>query len=260
MSEVLLSWINPEVACLTLNRPHAGNALNEAVLLQLTEHLELLASRDDLRALVLDGEGPHFCTGADLHWMRRSLEFSHAQNLDDAERLAIVLQRLDEFPAPVLALAKGSVFGGALGLISCADYVLASSDARFSLSEARLGLVPALISPYVVRAIGMRQARHYMLSAEIFDTASAVHLGLVHRQTATSALHSSRDQWLGHIHKGGPQACREIKTMLRRLGKHDGLLEEQPDNLRLIAKVRTSPEGQTGLNAFFNNRKPDWAL
>lgn len=258
MSEVLLSWIDPQVACLTLNRPHAGNALNEPLLARLDELLATLAEHENLRALVLQGAGEHFCTGADLQWMKRSLAFDETQNLEDANRLAVVLQRLDEFPVPVIALAKGSVFGGALGLISCADYVVAGSEARFSFSEARLGLVPALISPYVVRAIGMRQARHYMLSAEIFDTTAALQLGLVHRQMPTAALERSRGQWLGHIQKGGPNACREIKAMLRRLGLRDGLQLEQPDNLRLIAKVRTSPEGQAGLNAFFNRSKPDW--
>lgn len=258
MSEVLLSWLQPTVACLTLNRPHAGNALNENLLRALTGHLDELASRPGLRALVLDGAGEHFCTGADLEWMRRSLAFSEAQNLQDAGLLAAVLQQLDNFPVPVIVVAKGSVFGGALGLLCCADYVLAAEQTRFSFSEARLGLAPAMISPYVVRAMGLRQARRYMLSAEIFDGDSAVQLQLVHKQVPLQVLESCRDRWLGLLLQTGPQASRAVKHMLLRLGRQDGLLEEQPENLRLIARLRTSPEGQHGLNAFFNRTRPDW--
>lgn len=258
MSPITLEWRGARVAHLTLSRAERGNALDADLIGALTQTLRSLADTD-ARALVLSGQGKHLCAGADLAWMQRGLSLGEAGNLAEAAELAGLFAALDDFPAPVLAVAKGSVFGGGLGLLACADHVLALQGARFSFSEARLGLVPAVISPYVVRAIGIRQARRHMLAADVFDAAHALHLGLVHEVLPDEAsLGHAQQRWLDAIARTGPQASRHIKALLRRLAQRDGLLVEQPANQRLIAQARASSEGQDGLHAFLHSREPAW--
>ncbi|KMW72089.1 hypothetical protein TI10_15980 [Photorhabdus luminescens subsp. luminescens] len=259
MQRIRLEWMTNQIACLTLNKPERGNALNETLMKEFSDYLQQLASNPNLRALLIQSTGKHFCTGADIHWLKRSLNFSTEENILDARLLERLLQQLNEFPVPVLMIAKGAVFGGALGLLSCADYVLALKDTRFSFSEALLGLVPAIISPYVARAIGLRQARRYMLTAEVFDVQQAIELGLVHQQASESNLDELRDNWIKLIQKTAPHASRKIKSMLTRLSTQDGLHNEQQTNIQLMSETRTSSEGQMGLRAFLEKRPPPWS-
>lgn len=257
MSLLTLDWPSPQVAQLTLSRPDRGNALDDALIDALTHQLRAL-SATDARALVLSGQGRHLCAGADLDWMQRSLTIGDAANQAEAARLAELFEALDAVPVPVLAEAKGSVFGGGLGLLACADHVIALEGTRFSFSEARLGLVPAVISPYVVRAIGLRQARRHLLAADVFDAGQALRLGLVHEVVTPEQASAARQRWLETINRTAPQASRHVKALLRRLSAHDGLQQEQPANQQLIARVRASPEGQEGLQAFAQGRPPAW--
>ncbi|MBY6094537.1 enoyl-CoA hydratase-related protein [Ferrimonas balearica] len=244
------------LARLTLNRPDKHNAFNAETIAELLDALASVAANDALSLLVLDANGKHFCAGADLGWMQAQAAMNADANLADARQLALLMQRLDQLPIPVVALVQGAAFGGALGLIACADIVVAQPNSLFCLSEVKLGLIPSAISPYVSRAIGLRQMRRYALTAERFDGQRAHALGLVHELADTPA--DAAQPLIDALLSNGPQALRACKSLLAHVADapiDDALSEE---TARRIAEVRVSPEGQEGLQAFFDKRSPQW--
>lgn len=251
--------IDTGIARLTLARAEVHNAFDDALIAELTAQLEQLAKEIGVRALVLSGDGASFSAGADLNWMRRMAALDEAQNRDDARGLARLMRVLREFPAPTIARVNGSAFGGGVGLIACCDIAIAVDSAKFGLTEVKLGLVPAAISPHVLDAIGLRQASRYFLTGELFDAATALRIGLVHEVTSAEQLDDAVAAVLKPLRQAGPAATREAKALLRRLAISgtgaDGIDEA---NAALIARLRVSPEGQEGLSAFLEKRKPAW--
>ncbi|WP_421225101.1 enoyl-CoA hydratase-related protein [Aeromonas enteropelogenes] len=248
---------------LILARPARHNAFDDDLMLGLLDCLDDLAHRhgqslaERPHALILRTEGKHFCAGADLNWMRNLAHADFEHNREDARVLARLMQTLDELPFPTIALVQGAAYGGALGLICACDLVLASDDARFCLSEVSLGLVPAVISPYVVRAMGMRQARAYMLSAEPFDAITACRLNVVHRLSKPEQLlHDGRALAL-RLCRNGPEAMKETKRLLAAIEHHAPALHEER-TVETIARVRVGLEAQEGMQAFFDKRPPAW--
>ncbi|WP_028534864.1 enoyl-CoA hydratase-related protein [Paludibacterium yongneupense] len=249
------------IAHLWLNRPARRNALDEALIAALTHTLAELAPRPDIRVVALGGRGRDFCAGADLDWMRRMGDLDARHNRDDADTLAELLQRLAQMPQPVLARVQGAAIGGGLGLAAACDIVLAARDAHFALSEVRLGLIPATIAPYVVDAIGQRQASRYALSGERFDADEALRLGLVHLvETEASGLDLQLDRLCDTLKRGAPGAQSACKDLLRRVraggGAGDAAL--RADTVRRLALIRSSDEAREGIAAFFEKRLPSW--
>ena len=253
---------------LVLARPARHNALDADLMQELLDCLDDLAHRhgqplaERPHVLLLRAEGRHFCAGADLNWMRNQLNgdfdpSSFEKNREDARMLARLMQALDELPFPTVALVQGAAYGGALGLLCACDIVLASDDARFCLSEVSLGLVPAVISPYVVRAMGMRQARRYMLSAEPFDAITACRLNVAHRLCAPEKLLSEGRALGMRLCRNGPQAMKETKRLLAAIEHQPGHQHEEI-TVETIARVRVGLEAQEGMQAFFDKRPPSW--
>lgn len=248
------------VAWLALARPEVHNAFDAGLIGALNTVLDALAADDGVRALVLTGQGSTFSAGADLHWMRGMAKASEAENLADSLELARLMRTLNFFPKPTIARVNGSAYGGGVGLVACCDIAIAVEGAKFSLSEAKLGLVPAVISPYVVAAIGSRNARKLFQTAEMFEAPEAARIGLLHRCVPAAELDEAVDRELHWLGKGGPIAQAEAKTLALRMG---GLTREEAErvdteNARLIARLRVSPEGQEGLGAFLDKRAPRW--
>ncbi|ELU11934.1 hypothetical protein CAPTEDRAFT_91638 [Capitella teleta] len=246
-----------KIATLCLNRPETGNALNEALIAEMHQAFDRLEQTPP-RLLVLKANGKHFCTGADLNWMKQSKELSKEENHQDAQQLARLIQRLDQFPAPTVAVIQGAAFGGALGLITACDIAIASKSAKFCLSEVKLGLIPGVISPYVIRAMGARQARRYFLSAETISSKQALRLNLIHERCKEQDLSSSVDALCQQITLNAPAAMAAAKKLIEDVGNkpiNDSLINQTCDR---IARIRTSPEGQEGLSAFLEKRAPSW--
>ena len=248
------------VAWLALARPDVHNAFDAHLIAALNHALDALAADDSVRALVLTGHGSTFSAGADLHWMRDMAKASEAENLADSLELARLMRGLNFFPKPTIARVNGSAYGGGVGLVACCDIAIGVEGAKFSLSEAKLGLVPAVISPYVVAAIGARQARKLFQTAEVFEAPEAQRIGLLHRSVHPSELDEAVDRELHWLGKGGPIAQAEAKTLALRMGgmSRDDAERIDIENARLIARLRVSPEGQEGLSAFLDKRAPRW--
>lgn len=249
------------LATVVLDRPQVHNAFDDTLIAELTAALAALAGDAGVRALVLTGAGPTFSAGADLNWMRGMAKASAADNRDDALRLAQLLRALAFFPKPTLARVNGSAYGGGVGLVACCDIAIGVEGAKFALSEAKLGLVPATIAPYVVAAIGPRQARRLFVSAEIFDATEAARIGLLHQCVAADQLDEAVDRQLHFLAKGGPVAQHEAKLLAWRT---TGITPESSaradaENAELIARLRVSAEGQQGLSAFLEKQSPPWA-
>ena len=241
-----------------LNRPEKRNAFNAAIIAELSNAIDAATRDDSVRVVLLAAEGKHFSAGADLEWMQSTAAMSAEENREDALALARLMRLLDECPKPTIARIQGAAFGGALGLICCTDIAIASDDAKFCLSEVRLGLVPATIGPYVVRTLGQRQARRYMLSAELIEAEQAQVLGLVHELAALEALDKRVDALVTQLMQAGPEAQGECKHLLRQLddpAAGDGVDEF---TAAMIARVRTGTEGQEGLRAFLEKDTPRW--
>ena len=248
------------VATLSLDRPRVHNAFDDTLIAETTAALESLAADATLRVLVLTGTGATFSAGADLNWMRRMAAASAGENCADALRLAKLLRALQFFPKPTLARVNGSAYGGGVGLVACCDIAIGIEGAKFSLSEVKLGLVPATIAPYVAQAIGPRQARRLFVSAEIFDATEAARIGLLHQCVAAEHLDEAVDRQLHFLAKGGPLAQHEAKQLaLRTVGMTPESAERiDAENADLIARLRVSPEGRQGLSAFLEKHSPPW--
>lgn len=249
------------VARLTLDRPEVHNAFDDALIHELNNHLDQLfeaVERDEVRALVLGSEGKHFSAGADLNWMKRMIEYSFEDNLNDSRELSRLMHQLDTLPCPTLCRVQGAAYGGAVGLAACCDIVVASEAARFCLSEVRIGLSPAVISPYVQRAIGERQMRRYALTAEVIDVSTAQALGLVHEVTAKDELDEHIESLIDTLLATSPQASRATKALLADVARERDSDATRERCCQVISELRISHEGQEGLDAFFNKRSPSW--
>lgn len=245
-------------ATLWMNRADKNNAFNAQMIRELILALDAVQSNPALRFLLVRGHGKHFSAGADLAWMQQAAELDYNTNLDDARELAELMYNLAKLKIPTLAVVQGAAFGGALGLISCCDMAIAAEDAQFCLSEVRIGLAPAVISPFVVQAIGERAARRYALTAERFSAQRAQQIGLVAEHYPVAELESQTALWVDNLLLNSPQAMRASKDLLREVGS--GVLTPALRRYceSAIARIRTSAEGQEGLRAFLNKRSPGW--
>jgi methylglutaconyl-CoA hydratase len=245
-------------AWITLDRPEVHNAFDDRLIAELTAALASLAADEAVRALVLTGSGRSFSAGADLNWMRRCSTYGEAENLADARALAALMATLDELPKPTIARVNGAALGGGTGLVACCDIALASAEAKFGTTEVRLGLIPAVIGPYVVAAIGVRQARRLMLTGERISAVEAARIGLVHEVVEPEQLDGAVARLLDDILKGGPAALAAAKRLVRDLAGRplDAALID--DTARRIAALRATSEGREGVAAFLDKRRPGW--
>jgi methylglutaconyl-CoA hydratase len=246
------------VASLIFNRPDVHNAFDDVLIARLTESLEALAADDNVRVVKIVGRGKSFSAGADLNWMRRMAGYSEEENLSDAQRVAHMFHLLADFPRPTLAVVHGNAFGGGVGVIACCDIAVAADTALFSLSEVKLGLIPATISPFVIQAIGPRQARRLFLSAERFDARAAASFGLIHEVSAADRLDNSVEGFISQLLNNSPQAMTASKALVSAIA-HRPIDEAVLANVaRRIALQRASEEGREGVAAFLDKRPPGW--
>jgi methylglutaconyl-CoA hydratase len=246
------------VATVTLNRPELRNAFDDVLISNLTDVFLDLEKDDTVRAMVLTGAGKAFCAGADLNWMKRMAGYGYEQNLADAQALAGMLAALDRMSKPTVARVHGPAYAGGVGLVAACDIAIGTQNAAFCLTEVKLGLSPATISPYVVRAMGERLARRYFLTAEVIDAGEAYRLRLLSEVVAAEALDDTINALLDHLVAGGREAHRKIKDLVRAVGASpadDALIA---DTARRIAEIRVSPEGREGIASFLEKRKPSW--
>jgi methylglutaconyl-CoA hydratase len=255
MASTILRQVDERgVATITLNRPERHNAFDDALIAALHEALH----DTTVRALVLTGAGPSFSAGADLDWMRRVARYTRQDNEADAEALADMMQALADFPKPTIAMVQGAAYGGGVGLVACCDIAIASEQAVFCLSEVKLGLIPAVISPYVIDAIGARQARRYFQTAEIITAPIAQKLGLVHEVVPHEKLATTQHAILHALLKGAPRAQAEVKALVRFCGTETDPQALRRHTIQAIAARRTSDEGQNGIEAFLGKTRPSW--
>jgi methylglutaconyl-CoA hydratase len=258
--ETLKVDVNHRVAVVWLAREKVRNAFNEVSIADLTAAFEQLGRDDEVRAIVLAGRGPAFCAGADLDWMRRMADYSNSENQADAMKLATMLRTIYECPKPVIARVHGDVYAGGVGLVAACDISVTSLDANFCLSETKLGLIPATVGPYVLRAMGAHIARRYFLTAEKFPAAEAYRIGLVHDITPPEELDGKINEILGALMLTSTNAVTEAKRLVRDLTGRaidDTLIA---DTARRIADIRTSDDGREGVRSFLDKRKPRWVL
>ena len=259
MSHITITQLGT-VATIALNRPEVHNAFDDKLIRELTVALVDLDREPNVNAVVLSGVGPSFSAGADMAWMRRMAAAPEDENRHDALKLAELLRTLAFLSKPTLARVHGNAFGGGVGLVACCDIVIAATEAKFGLTEVKLGLVPAVISPYVVDAIGARQALRWFQTGETFDAGRARELGLVHEVVSPDELDAALGAQLALLAKAGPLAVREAKALALRVDARiiDRRRLQDEENAALIARLRVSPEGQEGLSAFLEKRKPGW--
>ncbi len=258
MSDGLEIHIAQHVAVVWLAREKLRNAFNETLIGELTSAFSRLGDDDDVRAIVLAGRGPAFCAGADLEWMRRMAGYSFEENRADAQRLAEMLRTIYLTPKPVIARVHGDVYAGGMGLVAACDIVVAANTANFCLSETRLGLIPATISPYVIRAMGEQAARRYALTAERFDATEALRIGFVHAVDAADALDVYVNEILAALMQTSISAVREAKRLVREIAGRPIDDATVSDTAERIAAIRASDDGREGVRAFLDKRKPRW--
>jgi methylglutaconyl-CoA hydratase len=257
MADSLLLSIADGVATLTINRPEIHNAFDEHLIADLTARYQALDQDPTVRAVVLAAAGASFSAGGDLNWMRRMASYTEDENIADARKLAGLLRTIDRLSKPTIAQVQGSAYAGGLGLIAVSDIVIAASHAEFAVTEVRIGLIPSVISPYLVRAMGVRAARRLFLTAERFGADEAKRLGLVHEVVAADALAARVADTLAVLRRNSPQAMTASKQLAFDVDRplDDALIEQ---TVRGIAKQRASPDGVEGLTAFLEKRKPRW--
>ncbi|OHC66301.1 MAG: enoyl-CoA hydratase [Rhodocyclales bacterium RIFCSPLOWO2_02_FULL_63_24] len=255
----ILTEIDAGVGIITLNRPERHNAFDDALIGELSAAIDLMAAEPAVRVLVISSTGKSFCAGADLNWMKRAAAYSSEENLRDSRALAEMLRTLAQCPKPTIARVQGAAYGGGVGLVACCDVAIATFDAEFSLTEVKLGLIPAVISPHVVAAIGERYARRYMLTAERFSAAEAYRIGLLHEMVAD---HAALDEAVGEIVdtllKNAPGAMAECKALIAAVAWKPLSPEVVEDTAQRITRMRASREGREGMSAFLEKRKPSW--
>ncbi|MDW7549874.1 enoyl-CoA hydratase/isomerase family protein [Pseudoalteromonas sp. McH1-7] len=252
---VTLTITKNKVAILELSRPEKHNAFNAEVIAELIKNIDY-ASGLDVRALIFKTEGKHFSAGADLAWMKSMADNNYDENVADSLELAKLMQVLATCPHPTLCLVQGAAFGGALGLIACCDIAIAQHNSKFCLSEVKLGLIPAVISPYVIKAIGERQARRYFLTAEVFNAEKALEMGLIHE--LSDDLVKSESDFTQLLLNNGPAAVKNAKALINEVAGNEINEALITHTAKRIAEIRVSEEGQEGLSAFFDKRAPRW--
>jgi methylglutaconyl-CoA hydratase len=258
MDKVITDIDDHGVAQVRLNNPDKHNAFDDEIIGELTEVFVAIADNSNVRVMVLGSEGKSFSAGADLEWMKRMASYSYDENLRDASALALMLKTLNEIPQPTIARIQGPAFGGAVGLVSCCDMAVAASAASFSLSEVKIGLVPATISPYVIAAIGQRAARRYFVTAERFDAHRALQLGLVNEVVDAEQLDQEIDRLINTLLANGPEAVTGAKQLVFDVAGKPIDQQLIDATCETIAAIRVSEQGQEGLQAFLERRKPQW--
>jgi len=247
------------VATVTLRRPDIHNAFDDILIDRLRRELQGLANDHAVRVVVLAAEGKSFSAGADLNWMKRMAGYERAENIEDAKNLGKLMATLHRMPQPTIAVVQGPAYGGGVGLVAACDIAIASEDALFCLSEVRLGLIPAVIGPYVVAAIGEREAARYMLTAEKFSATKAQRIRLVQDVVPADKLKERRNEIIENLLKGGPKALSEVKNLISYITKSATQDEKVVrDTAGHIARVRATDEGQEGVSAFLEKRNPNW--
>ncbi len=255
----VLTEVDAGVGIVTLNRAERHNAFDDVLINELTSALRLMEADPAVRVVVLSSTGKSFCAGADLNWMKRAAAYTEAENLRDSRNLAEMLRVLNELPKPTIARVQGNAFGGGVGLISACDMAIAVFDAQFALTEVKLGILPAVISPYVIAAIGARRARRYMLSAERFSASEAYRIGLVHEMVPTEEdLDNAVGELVDALLLCGPKAQGECKDLIRAVADRPVSAEVIEDTARRITRIRASEEGREGMASFLEKRKPAW--
>lgn len=255
---MLTTTIDGHVATLTLNRPEVRNAFNDELIAALTAAILDVGARDAVRCVVIAAEGKAFCAGADLNWMRRMADYTHDENLLDAAKLAEMLRVLYACPKPTIARVQGDAYAGGTGLVAACDIAVSSETAAYCLSEVKLGLIPATISPYVIRAMGARAAHRYFLTAERFDAAEALRIGFVHAVVPADALDAKVAELATTLVNAGPEAIKACKLLVQDVAERDidaALIQMTVEG---IANIRVSPEGREGVQSFLNKRAPNW--
>jgi methylglutaconyl-CoA hydratase len=258
MTQNLIVEKRNQIAIVTLNRPEVRNAFDDALIAGLTKAFQDLDQDKEVVAVVLAGAGPAFCAGADLNWMKRMAGYTYDQNLADANALATMLKTLDQLSKPTIARVHGPAYAGGVGLVAACDIAIGSHDAEFCLTEVKLGLSPATISPYVIRAMGARLARRYFLTGEKIDAGEAYRLRLLSDVASKEELDGTVNAILGHIVTGGRAAHAAIKDLIRSVSGAAPDDATIADTARRIAEIRVSPEGKEGIASFFEKRKPAW--
>ena len=256
--QTLETQLSHGIAVIWLNRPDIRNAMSDTLIAELTDAFTAAAEDEDVRAVVLAGNGKAFCAGADLNWMQRAAGYTHEQNLADAQRLAALLETIATCPKPTVARVHGPAYAGGMGLVAACDVAIASIEATFCLSEVKLGLIPATISPYVIRAMGPRAARRWFLSGEVFDAAEAYRIGFVHDLCPPEELDGAVNALLGQFMLASPQALAACKRLIDDVAGRPVDAALIDDTARRIADARTSDDGREGLASFLEKRKPRW--
>lgn len=258
MTRSIITSVNAGVATLTLSQPEIRNAFSDVVIAEITAAFAEVGQRDDVRAVVLAAEGPAFCAGANLNWMRAMADYTREENLADAGKLAAMLETIYRCPHPTIARVQGDVYAGGMGLVAACDIAVAAEGAGFCLSEVKIGLIPATIAPYVLRAMGARAGHRYFLTGERFDAAEALRIGFVHQVVAAEALDGAVDGLLKHLLSAGPAAVRACKRLVQDVVEREINAELIARTVEGIADIRASSEGKEGVQAFLNKRKPNW--
>lgn len=246
------------LARVTLNRPDVRNAFNDILISELTSAFNALSEAEDVRAVVLAASGTAFCAGADLNWIKKMAGYSREENFDDAKKLASMLHTIWTCQKPVIAAVQGDTYAGGMGLVAACDIAIAANHANFCLSEARIGLIPATIGPYVVRAMGEQAARRYFVTAERFDALHALRLGFVHEVVAPDALEMKVAEIAKTLAANSPAAVRESKRLVQNIAGRPVSLNLINETAEMIATARSSTEGREGVSAFLEKRKPSW--
>lgn len=260
MYQSIITEIDAGVGVITLNRAERHNAFDAALVSELSAAIDLMAAESMVRVLVIASTGKSFCAGADLNWMKRAAGYNSEENLRDARALAEMLRRLAQCPKPTVARIQGSAYGGGVGLIACCDIAIATFDAEFSLTEVKLGLIPAVISPHVIAAIGERHARRYMLTAERFSATEANRIGLLHEIVTDATLDVEVGKIVEALLQNGPTALAECKALIAAVAGQPLSPEVIEDTAQRITRLRSSSEGREGMNAFLEKRKANWML
>jgi len=258
MTRSIITSVNAGVATLTLSQPEIRNAFSDVVIAEITAAFAEVGQRDDVRAVVLAAEGPAFCAGANLNWMRAMADYTREENLADAGKLAAMLHTIATCPHPTIARVQGDVYAGGMGLVAACDMAVSVQEAHFCLSEVKIGLIPATIAPYVLRAMGTRAGQRYFLTGERFDAAEALRIGFVHQVVAADDLDSAVDGLLKHLLSAGPAAVRACKRLVDDVAGREINAALVARTVECIADIRASAEGKEGVQAFLNKRKPNW--
>ncbi|MDD5249214.1 MAG: enoyl-CoA hydratase/isomerase family protein [Rhodocyclaceae bacterium] len=259
MHQNILTEIDAGVGIVTLNRADRHNAFDDQTIVELIDAMDAMEREPDVRVVVLSSTGKSFSAGADLNWMQRAAAQGFDDNLRDARNLAEMLRRIAQSPKPTVARVQGPAYGGGVGVIAACDIAVATFDAQFALTEVKLGIIPAAISPHVIAAIGQRHARRYMLTAERFSAAEAYRLGLIHEMVAdAAALDEAVGQLVDSLLRNGPQAQRACKALIGAVAGQPLAAEVIEDTAQRIAKIRATDEAKEGMAAFLEKRKPSW--